>query len=221
MLNRGILYLIGIVILISVVILGLNFGFWKITDLSIAVLAGIVAGISLLSVGGFKHRFQKHESAELKIFYDPNNPDQYCFLGEKKDKKYLTVCVENKGNGIARDCKARLKITDKNGKDFPSTELKFLRWTREDTIKMTINANDKEFLNIAFSVEKPIHNMVAFVSNPASINFPENPRIKDGFGIGEYDFTVQINTEKGRSIEAQFRINVTNNWKELSMTWIN
>lgn len=160
------------------------------------------------------------EFADLKIIYNPNDPDQYCFIGQEDNKKYITVCVENNGNAIARKCKARLKITQKKDTRYPSKEWKYLRWAYKDTEKMTINAKDKEFLNVIFSVEKPAYNMSAFFANAKSINFPEHPREKDGCPEGEYEFTILINAEKGESVQSKFRISVTSNWKELFMQQI-
>ena len=157
-----------------------------------------------------------HDKPDLKIYHEEDNPDQCSFIGNDNDKKYLTVCVENKGKGIARKCKARLVMINKFGSDLPKTERKFLRWAQKDTTKMTIYPGDREYLNVAFSVEKPFHNMIAFVAEKDSINNPESPRDKDGFRVGRYDFEIIVNTAKGE-FKGKFRINVADDWKELSM----
>ena len=205
---------------------GLFLGFWKLTDVSTVVLAAIVTGITTLIVVLFKDKSEKaeitevKEHAELNIILDPHDPDQYSFIGQEDDKKYLTVCIENNGNVKARKCKARLKITQKGNTRYPSKEWKFLRWAYGDTEKITINAKDREFLNVAFSVEKSVYNMSAFIANTNSINFPEKPRIKDGCPEGEYEFTILVNAEKGEQVERKFRMIVAKDWKDLSMSTV-
>lgn len=175
-----------------------------------------------------KYINERKNEPKLVIEYDiEGNPSQYItewddvidFYGRVK-KRVLRIQILNDSDGVAENCKARFRILQSDNEKHPDHELKFLRWAQNDDIYMTIGAHSDESLNIVFSTDKKIHEMSAYVAHPDSINEHKEPREKDGFEIGNYVFEVRIDPEKGPNFSFQFRIDVTDNWENLSMSLI-
>jgi hypothetical protein len=164
---------------------------------------------------------------KLKIVYDEENPHQYCPIQSDTriedfgtvQRKYLRIEVENNGGEVARDCNAKLIVIEKSSDLSPTTELKYLQWTKENEISMDIRAQGEEFLNVVFSMNKDISGG-AYVATTHSLNGPSFPREKDRFGVGEYAFKVEVNSESGQKTDAVFKLKVTENWEELTMKMI-
>lgn len=85
---------------------------------------------------------------------------------------------------------------------------------------MNIGAHSDESLNVVFSTDKKIHGMNTFVANHNSINKNLVPKEKDGFELGSYVFEVRVDPEKGENFSFQFRIDVTDDWENVSMSLI-
>lgn len=192
----------------------------------IAVLSWFGSGTDILKL--VRDWWEERKSKpKLIVEHDEGHPAQFApkteiernGLGLVKTK-VLTIGVYNDSDGIAQNCTASFKIDNHNKIKFPSDERKFLRWARADTESMNIGARKEEYLNIVFSVEKTFHDMNTFVAERDSINGPNHPREKDGFELGNHTFVVIIETDSGQKTELKFRINVTDNWEELSMVLI-
>jgi len=164
---------------------------------------------------------------------DKGNPDQYTPYATRLRNianeggkwegarwKVLRINVKNDSDGMAPNCRARLQVVKTDNKGFPTTEKKYLRWVKENKTSMNLGAHIDEFLNVVFSIENGIYGVNAFVAQPESINEGNIPRQRDGFKKGSHIVSIQIDTETGQSIEKKFRIDVTDNWEELSMSMI-
>jgi hypothetical protein len=164
---------------------------------------------------------------KLRIVYEPDaQPNTYCPIKDFKGhpqgrgfvkRKYLRVGVENTGRGYAEKCMAKLRVLENNSdeKENPETEPKILQWSTEKNIKEDISARTGfSVLNVVFSEEK---SKFAFVGTQMSLNGPDLPRKEDTFGIGNFVFELVITTLHGYTTSVKFRLNVTSEWRELSM----
>jgi len=164
---------------------------------------------------------------QLHVVYDQEKPDQYCPIQsdtriegfETVQRKYLRIEVENNGGKVARNCNAKLIVTEKSSDLSPTTELKLLQWTKEDVTSMNIAAQGEEFLNVVFSMDKSVVGG-AYVATSQSLNGPSFPREVDRFAVGQYSFKVEIIPESGQKTDAVFILNVTENWEELTMEMV-
>jgi len=234
------------VIALSMFIIGVATGFfiYAIFQTKIEVLAPAAIIIAILTWFGSGTDFikllqdwlkeKKEEEKKiaslpkLKIVYDEENPHQYCPIQSDTRieeygtvrRKYLRIEVENNGGGVAKNCDAKLIVIEKKSSELsPTTELKYLQWTKENKTSMNIRPQGEEFLNVVFSMDKDVGGG-AYVANPHSLNGPSFPRGKDRFGVGEYAFKVEINSESGQKTDAVFRLKVTENWEDLTMKMI-
>lgn len=175
-----------------------------------------------------KYLNERKNEPKLRVKYDvEGNPNQYIAHWDdeipdygKVKKRVLRVQILNDSDGVAEKCKPRFRILKSDNNNHPEYDLKFLRWTQFDEQLMNIGAHSDESLNVVFSTDQKIHGMNTFVANHNSINKNMIPKEKDGFDIGTYVCEVLIEPEKGQNFSFQFRIDVTDNWENVSMSLI-
>jgi len=219
--NEG-LAVVGISIITVLIIIGILFAFVKVSELTSVLLTIAGGGIVGLFVWGFKSRFEKamtviEAKPKIAVDYDENDFDQYSpVLGYRK---ILRIRVKNDGNEVAKDCEAWLKVTKKNSDPDPTTEEKFLQWTKHDVTKLDIPRQDSAFLCVVFSIKAGFFGQFAFVATPKSSDFQKPPRSIDGFKVGTYEFKIRIKPANiDEALFVTFKLDVKINWKEISMS---
>jgi hypothetical protein len=217
LIKKEILTLILIPAISIVIALSIFLNFVKLSDISTAIASAAVGAIVLLSSWGFRHRFEK-SNPKLAIVYDETNIDQYTPIDEQKRQKYLRIQVKNDGDGFAEDCEALLTVTKNFDSRYPTTEEKFLQWTKYNVTKLSIPKHDYAYLCIVFSTRKNIHGQVAYVSTPQSSDPKIPPRFKDGLRAGNYIIKLRIKSSRlNNPLIVKFELYVKENWKQLSM----
>jgi hypothetical protein len=162
---------------------------------------------------------------KLSIEYDERNKDQYCpILYDDRIESYglvyrklLRIRVLNDG-GEAIGCEAILKVIKKQD-DYPNptTEEKYLQWSKNNETKINIAHKKDAFLNIVFSIDKRERAYVAYASRPKNLDGPKPPSSVDGFRSGNYDLKIEIMPENGDRLTLQFLLHVSSDWRKLSM----
>jgi hypothetical protein len=120
--------------------------------------------------------------------------------------------------GEAIGCEAILKVIKKQD-DYPNptTEEKYLQWSKNNETKINIAHKKDAFLNIVFSIDKRERAYVAYASRPKNLDGPKPPSSVDGFRSGNYDLKIEIMPENGDRLTLQFLLHVSSDWRKLSM----
>lgn len=164
-----------------------------------------------------------HDPEVSPATYTPASTFTYRIDNEEGrfDRKFLKIAVENTGEEVAKNCKARLRILRPYPENtrIPSDEPKPLLWDSGSTTE-DISPEDFAILYVVLADERDFltkDNYFALVTTPHTINNLWNIRAQDGFGLGNFHVEVVVTPQTGESIRAIFRIQITANWRELSM----
>ena len=137
-------------------------------------------------------------------------------------RKYLRVLVKNTGGGVARNCKANLRLVRFESERAPTDDSKALVWEGRLLERNIAAKGGSELLHVVFSdssFDERSDNIHALVSKDENL-YPQIRNViwaQDAFGIGIFEVELTIMSEEGSSVKAMLRINVTKSFKELSM----
>jgi hypothetical protein len=151
-------------------------------------------------------------------------------------RKYLRLVIYNRGRAKAENCYGILTLIKHNStsKLQPSSGDKYVLWDTDENYRFIGAKKGKAILNIVFSQDSFIKPQ----TDPIKGNLSEEDKIytkistlyslnhldptinlvaEDGIGIGDTYFKLSVNPITGESVEAVFKVHVSNNWHELSM----
>lgn len=221
--KREIIASIGVPILIIAIGIGVFYlKWWKLTEVTSAVLLALVGGIVGLIVFGFKHRFEtsKQEispTPELTVEYDEKNIKQFSPFVD--GHRVLRIRVRNKGDEEAKECEARVEAFNYAGSRL--TEEIYVIWTKNNVTKSNIPKHDSVFLNVVFSTKDSIDGHLAFIAHPKSSDFSKAPRLNEGLKVGNYKLKIRIKPPNSdEALYTNFDLHVKENWEEISMSKI-
>jgi hypothetical protein len=235
-----------LVLYIAIFLIGITGGFYLALYLQsqIALLAGIAVLFAFLTwlgsgtdIIGLLRDWYKEKGAKVifTIEHDPQGAfsiyastlELITTSGERTNisRKYLKVGIRNSGGIVAKQSKATLQIIKAPTETrAPSPEAKTLYWDNGQ-IYQDIGINRPEYLHVVLSDSRlgtmipATDNLFALVSTPDTVKMtpPNFIRAQDGLGRGEFEFKLVVTAESGETVEGTIRVNVTDNWRELSM----
>lgn|GEM_PF-6024174 len=176
------------------------------------------------------------QAPQFAIEFDQDDHDQYTPQLTVTDgtdgrprieRKFLKVAVCNVGLGVARRCKATIQVLTKDDRMIiPSREPKEICWENGGTRQDIGAVNGRERLILVASdsrIGALTENRFAYVCTPNWMNpsLFELFRKQDGIGLGDFEFQLLVTESRtGHQYYSAFRVHVTENWRELSMTRI-
>ena len=148
--------------------------------------------------------------------------------GTKNNIRPLKVLIRNTG-GIARNCRAELRVTNWDKKTISPTEApKFLTWCNQlsniPSIQKDIARNRDEFLHVVIS-DSRLENLpdrkdeiFAFVSTIDSIYSGSSGYPGEyGFGMGDFEIELIVTSENDAFKKSKFLLHVDKDFRKLSM----
>jgi Patatin-like phospholipase len=142
-----------------------------------------------------------------------------------KTRQYLKVRVKNIGGVIARNCRAKLRVTRNiSMRSWPS-DSKMLAWDTTNSRYIDIAKDDDEFLHVVFadsdfSNNRFVHhnNLYAMASTVQSIYSKERfLRAQDSFSNGECEIEILVRSEEGAYARAKYQLNVGDEYSSLNL----